>query len=69
MEQHHSAVPSSEVPMDKIPLCSEGAQTSSTRIKTAFEEDGIATNRTLIPGFRLQGEGTLALIFSLPFWL
>lgn len=67
MEQHHSLLPSSEVPMDKIPLCSEGAQMSSTQIKTAFEEDGIVSNRTLIPGFRLQREGTLALIFSLPF--
>lgn len=59
--------PSSEVPMDKIPLRSEGAQTSSAQIKAAFAEDGNATDRTLIPGFRFRREGTFALIFSLPF--
>lgn len=65
MEKHHSAACCLRSAYSQnSPLYS--AQTSSAQIKTAFEEDGDAT-RTSIPGFRLQGEGTLAFIFSLPF--
>ena len=58
MEQHRSAPTGSEVPTDKIPLCSAGARASSAQIKAASGEDGNATNGALIPGFRLRREGT-----------